>query len=78
MSWSYGVNEEGKPIGYGVADVCNQEECKKDIDRGLAYKCGGTFSLHNDYGCTGYFCDEHLYFGKHDQLCQKCYTADGT
>lgn len=72
MGWSYGVDKNGREIGYSVEDICNHPECNRQIDRGLSYRCGGVHSLHKDYGCEGYFCWKHLYFGKEDQLCKAC------
>lgn len=63
---------DGKERGYGVPDVCNHEGCEQKINRGMAYLC---------YGCTGYFCYDHLIFGedkyecfagKSSQICSAC------
>ena len=72
MSWAYGIDKNGREIGYGVEANCDLLSCKKEIDRGLSFRCGGTHSLHNEYGCGNYFCSEHMYFGKEDQLCRIC------
>lgn len=60
MSWANcGTDSEGRPIGYGFAAVCDEEGCDTEIDRGLAYACGG---MHGggSYMCEWYFCGEHL------------------
>ena len=46
--------------GYGVPSYCEHPKCKKVIDRGMSYACGGEpFSEH---GCDLYFCSKHLLF----------------
>lgn len=67
MGWSYGINAEGREIGYGVAATCDQSGCDARINRGLGYACGG----YHDHGspaedgtparCGGYYCDQHRY-----------------
>ena len=71
MGWSYGVNGEGREVGYSVSATCDQEGCYKEIDRGLAYVCG---DMHDggEYGCGDYFCYEHLFMTEVGQLCEKC------
>jgi hypothetical protein len=60
MGWMYGVDRDGKEIGYGVEDVCNHPECDEEIDRGLDYRCGGMESLSDpEAGCGGFFCGKH-------------------
>lgn len=84
----YQVYEVGKRWGgYGVPAICEQPECKKSIDRGVSYACGG--EPFSEYGCDLYFCSEHLYYTgiqddgeicKHEedcdceiyQLCERC------
>jgi hypothetical protein len=66
MSWAYGINAQGRAIGYGVPATCDEEGCATAIDRGLSYACGG-FHDGGEDGCGGYFCSEHLGYG---------YTAD--
>jgi len=70
MSWAYGVNENGREIGYSVPDTCNHKSCKRKIDRGLSYRCGGVAGLHREYGCGDFFCWNHLYL---DNLCPTCH-----
>lgn len=75
MGWGSGVNEKGREVGYNIAATCDLDGCEKDIDRGLAYVCGG---MHDggDYGCGDYFCGEHLFMPSRDGigafLCDAC------
>lgn len=71
MGWSYAKLPDGREIGYSVDAVCEHPGCNKQIDRGLAYVCGG---MHEggDNGCGHYFCYEHLFMSIHGQLCQVC------
>lgn len=70
MGWSdCGTDSEGRPIGYAFEAICDHPECKKEIDRGLSYACGG---MHGEVGvsngqggdfyptCEKYFCEDHL------------------
>lgn len=59
MGWATGTNAAGRDIGYGVEATCDHPTCSTEIDRGLAYVCGG---IHDgdEHGCGKYFCDEHL------------------
>lgn len=57
MGWAIGYLD-GRDVGYGVPATCEQPECKKKIDRGLAYKCG---EWRSDDACGLYFCGKHLY-----------------
>ena len=74
MGWSigYDVNWE-RDIGYGVPAVCDHPNCKKKIDRGLSYVCGGEPYGEPD-GCGLFFCSKHLYFSdkKENQVCERC------
>jgi hypothetical protein len=56
-----GVDASSRPIGYGVTAFCDHSGCSKEIDRGLAYACGG---MHGDseYSCEKYFCEDHMGF----------------
>jgi len=78
MGWGRGENAEHRAVGYLVVAECDQDDCERQIDRGLAYVCGG---MHDggEQGCGGYFCDGHLFFlmdnGKESpghQLCPAC------
>ena len=71
----YEINlPNGRPMkrGYGVLCKCHQRGCVARIDRGLGYLC---------YGCTYYFCGEHLTYseeqfdcfaGRSEQCCLRC------
>lgn len=62
MSWALGFDDKNdRDIGYGVPAFCDHPECSAEIDRGLAYRCGG---------CRLYFCSRHQ-MGSH-QRCQRC------
>jgi hypothetical protein len=54
--------------GYAVDAVCEEEGCTAEINRGLAYLCGKD-PRGDDHGCSGYFCEEHLYG---DNQCKRC------
>lgn len=57
----YAIYEVGQRWGgYGVPTTCEHPKCKKKIDRGMSYACGGEpFSEH---GCDRYFCGKHLHY----------------
>jgi hypothetical protein len=76
MSWAYGVDKDGREIGYSVKDICNAEGCEVEINRGISYRCGGVHNLRDDYGCGNFFCGNHMYFGSKDHLCEKCIETD--
>lgn len=72
MGWAYGVNNEGREVGYGVKAYCDLDGCEKKIDRGLAYVCG---SMHDggEHGCGDYFCGKHIFYSHApEQLCDEC------
>lgn len=73
MGWSYGINIEGREVGYSVEATCDLDGCEEKIDRGLAYVCGG---MHDgdEHGCGRYFCASHMLMGIGipDQLCEAC------
>lgn len=57
MGWAVGWDSEyRRHIGYGVPCKCEHPDCDKDIDRGLAYRCGDL----GDDGCNLFFCTDHL------------------
>lgn len=71
MSWAVGFDSaRGRDIGYGVPAFCDHPRCSAEIDRGLAYRCGG----HDfDLGCGLYFCPDHCDFVDGGaQLCARC------
>jgi hypothetical protein len=64
--------------GYGVPATCEHPDCNKEIDRGIAFACGGEpFSEH---GCDRYFCYKHLIYHQFNmgggrecvQVCERC------
>ena len=68
MGWSRGM-ENGREIGYAVDAECDLPGCSVEIDRGLAYRCGGTRNFaHEKPGCGAYVCDAHNYF----ESCEVC------
>lgn len=68
MSWAVGRDvERQRHIGYGVPAKCDHPGCDADIDRGLAYVCGGE-PHGGDDGCGLFFCGDHLF----PDLCQRC------
>ncbi len=77
MGWAYGRNAERREVGYSVEATCDASDCEVDIDRGLAYCCGG---MHDgdEHGCGGYFCLSHLLYAcpppnePVPQLCGPC------
>lgn len=79
MGWAYGIDENGREVGYGVTAVCDQDGCDAVIDRGLAYRCG---AIGEDEGCGFHFCGEHLFYvldkrddKPHGPLCAVCVEA---
>jgi hypothetical protein len=83
MGWEIGYEpERDRDIGYGVPSECDHPDCKEQIDRGLAYVCGGE-PYGGEYGCGLFFCEEHLLMagvvvvltpasGEWVQLCERC------
>lgn len=73
MGWAdCGFDSKNRPIGYIHSATCDHEGCEKEIDRGLAYACGGGHLGGADF-CEDYFCYEHLLMGKGVQLCRRCH-----
>ena len=76
MGYAYYMLADGREAGYGVPDVCNEEGCDEPIDRGLAYLCGESPG-GDEYGCGGYFCGAHLFYGSgadcSNGQCRRCY-----
>lgn len=73
MGWANcGEDSSGRPIGYAHSATCDLPGCGKQIDRGLAYACGGMHGTEMlggdeavdwsaDFGaCERYFCEDHL------------------
>jgi len=83
MGWSLGYDHKWKrDVGYGVPAFCDHPKCKRTIDRGLGYVCGGD-PLGGEYGCGLYFCETHLSYALvtneygpeetlYVPLCQRC------
>lgn len=73
----YEISRNGEKIeaGYGVEATCEERGCKEKIDRGLYHLCGNTPG-GDEYGCGGYFCDNHLFLGSgapvSEGLCRDC------
>ena len=76
MGWSIGFDENWKrDIGYGVPATCDHPGCGAEIDRGLAYVCGGE-PFGGDEGCGLFFCGHHLWHGEEQPQCVRCATGD--
>jgi len=73
MGWANCTNGAGRAVGYAIEAECDHKDCDAQIDRGLAYVCGG---MHDggEHGCGGYFCYYHLVIGlcPDGQLCVEC------
>lgn len=72
MGWASGI-ENGREIGYAVEAECDLPGCTTEIDRGLAYRCGGIPNfMDGKPGCGAYVCGEHNYF----ESCEVCEPSD--
>lgn len=72
MSWAYAFDDNWqRDIGYGVPAFCDHPGCGAEIDRGLAYVCGGE-PYGGDDGCGLFFCDRHRQ-GYPRERCERCY-----
>jgi hypothetical protein len=65
--------------GYAVTDTCHAFGCEAEINRGMAYLCGGTPGASDENGCGKWFCGDH-HFGpppsvECDGLCGPCVKA---
>lgn len=70
MGWSLGYDEKWqRDVGYGVPAYCDHPRCNAEIDRGIAYVCGGE-PYGGDRGCGLYFCMEHQ--RGYGQRCPRC------
>ncbi|KKK96791.1 hypothetical protein LCGC14_2659210 [marine sediment metagenome] len=77
MGWGdCGTDEDGRPIGYYFDAACDEEGCEEEIDRGLAYACGGMHGFEEG-GCDKYFCGKHMFIGGRVQMCTPCQDAHG-
>lgn len=59
MGWGYGIDANGREVGYRVTATCDWPGCDSEIDRGLSHACGGMHD-ENEVGCAGYYCTKHL------------------
>jgi hypothetical protein len=60
VSWAIGFDSHWeRDIGYGVPAFCDHPRCRVEIDRGMAFVCGGE-PYGGDHGCGLYFCAKHL------------------
>ena len=75
MGWSVGYDPNWRrDIGYGVPAICDHPGCGAEIDRGLAYVCGGE-PWGGDEGCGLFFCGLHrVYLGNKPQ-CVRCFDG---
>jgi hypothetical protein len=80
MGWSFGFDSNwNRDVGYGVPAFCDHPGCGKEIDRGLAYVCGGE-PYGGEKGCGLFFCKEHRGFYQkrinkkleYFELCYRC------
>lgn len=73
MGWAVGWDSGTRRFrGYGVPTVCEEPTCNKEIDRGLAYSCGGLD------GCGRFFCEGHLFWTEdaEEVMCERCLYND--
>jgi hypothetical protein len=73
MGYAYYILPDGREAGYGVEAVCDKDDCKNVIDRGLGYLCGNDpdgWRDPSEPGCGRYHCPEHM--NDHD-----CPNPDG-
>lgn len=72
MGWAVGYDPNLKrDVGYGVPAICDDPTCDAEIDRGLAYCCGGE-PFGGEAGCGRHFCSKHLWSDSGTQLCHRC------
>jgi hypothetical protein len=80
MGWAdCGNDSRGRRIGYGFRAECDDvfrgKKCRRHIDRGLSYACGGMHGS-DEFSCEGYFCEKHLFYSDNEdapgQLCRAC------
>lgn len=65
MGYGYYVRD-GMERGYSVLDKCHADNCREEIDRGLACLC---------YSCLLYFCPKHLTYAEEDFDCFAGYSS---
>lgn len=72
MGWSIGFDSTwNRDVGYGVPATCDHPGCNAEIDRGLAYVCGGEM-FGGEQGCGLYFCAAHMKGFDSSQRCECC------
>lgn len=83
MGWgNCGTDSKGRPIGYNFPAVCDEPGCEVEIDRGLAFACGGMHGEDGSVGyCEGYFCEAHrhgdmIWPEDRDRTCQHCHNGN--
>jgi hypothetical protein len=87
MGWSIGYDSNwDRDIGYGVPATCDHPGCGKEIDRGLAYLCGGPRPNYGaPHGCGLFFCSDHKQIvrvdpadedGEWADLCERCQAEE--
>lgn len=79
MGWAdCGTDSKGRRIGYAFVAKCDHKGCKRKIDRGLSYACGGMHGTGSGFQCEGYFCHRHLRSVTHPELHmeQQCFACN--
>ena len=73
MGWEIGYDEfRERFVGYGVPAYCEHPDCGEEINRGLAFVCGGE-PYGGVRGCGLFFCYKHLIIhARLPQLCERC------
>lgn len=62
MGWAISYDDKWRrDVGYGVIAYCDEPECYKKIDRGLAYVCTDNEPYGGDNGCGLFFCEKHRF-----------------
>lgn len=57
----YAIYTVGKRWGgYGVPATCEYPTCRRVINRGMSFACGG--KPFSERGCDRYFCEKHKYW----------------
>ena len=64
--------DDGREVGYAIKSTCEAPDCNIDIDRGLSYLCGEMHGQDDEDGCGHYFCQNHLFLGPNNWMCERC------
>jgi hypothetical protein len=74
MGWSYGIDGNGREVGYGVEAECDFPDCHEKVWRGMSERCGPLDCETDDDGpgCGGFFCSRHLFMAVEEWLCSTC------